>query len=220
LEIVPDNTFSGAVNLVCPASLPVSPAGALGNPTTCGLSLGTTVTEPLQSTLSVTIVAGTPLMFNMTIQTTTTTGTQTLPTTTPPATTRGFSRAGLLLGHSNGAGNGSGTSAPATVVAAPVASSSSAPDSAAVRFLALLIGCTLFIFALTRQQAFLRKHPAAAVFALALIIITVVGCGGSSNQTKGVTPFTPTGTYQLTVQGSAQNGARGYTCTLIVAGQK
>jgi hypothetical protein len=33
-----------------------------------------------------------------------------------------------------------------------------------------------------------------------------------------VIPFTPVGTYTLTVQGSAQGGARGYTCTLIVAG--
>jgi hypothetical protein len=47
----------------------------------------------------------------------------------------------------------------------------------------------------------------------------VAGCGGS-NKKKGTIPFTPTGTYTLTVQGSAQNGARGYTCTLIVAAAK
>ena len=54
-----------------------------------------------------------------------------------------------------------------------------------------------------------------AVFAFALVIATVAGCGGGKS--KGTIPFTPVGTFTLTVQGSAQNGARGYTCTLIVA---
>jgi hypothetical protein len=67
-----------------------------------------------------------------------------------------------------------------------------------------------------RQHAFVRRYPTAIVFAAALIIISVVGCGGGS-KTGTVIPFTPTGTYQLTVQGSAQDGARGYTCTLVVA---
>jgi sugar lactone lactonase YvrE len=213
LEIVPDNTFSGTVNLICPTGLPVSPAGTTGTPTICGLSLGTSVTQPFQSSLSVQVVAGTPLMFNMTIQTTTTAGTQTLPPITPPpAPTHRFSRSGLLAGLSNDGGNGSGPSALRRAVAG-----TSVPDSRMARLLALLAGCSLFIFALIRRQGFLRKHPVTAVFALALIIVTVAGCGGGQN--NGVIPFTPTGTSMLTVQGSAQNGARAYTCTLIVAAE-
>jgi hypothetical protein len=213
LQIVPDSTFSGPVNLVCPANLPVSPAGTVGSPTTCGLSLGTSVTEPLQNLLTVNVVAGTPLAFNMTIQTTTTLGTQTPPPITPPpAARRSFSLMGLLAGRSNGNGGaGSGSTAQTTPSVRP-----SMPASAAVRFFSLLAACSVLVFALTRQEAFLRRHPAVMIFALALIIVTAVGCGGSSNS-KGTIPFTPTGTFMLTVQGSAQDGARGYTCTLIVA---
>lgn len=211
LQITPDNTFSGPVSLVCPSNLPVSPAGALGSPTTCGLSLGTSVSEPLQPTLSVNVVAGTPLAFNMTIQTTTTQGLQTPPPATPAAR-RSFSPMSLLLGSSNGGGNGSGPSSRSTV-----APTMHPTNSIAVRFLALLAVCSLFILSLSRRETFLRKHPAVAIFALALIVGAVAGCGGSS-KSKGVIPFTPVGTYTLTVQGSAQGGARGYTCTLIVAG--
>src|ERR1700722_1498732 len=107
LQIVPDNTFSGPVNLVCPSNLPISPAGTVGSPTTCGLSLGTNVTGPLQPSLTVNVVAGTPLAFNMTIQTTDSRGLQTVPpTTTLPAARGSSSPTSLLLGHSNG-GNGS-----------------------------------------------------------------------------------------------------------------
>jgi sugar lactone lactonase YvrE len=213
LQIVPDSTFSGPVTLVCPSNLPVSPIGSLGSPTTCGLSLGTSVSEPLQTTLVVNVVPRTPLPFNMTIQTTTTLGTQTPPSATPPpAAKRSFSLLGLLASRSNGSGGtGASPAAPKTIVAKrPM------PAFVTNRFFALLIACSLFIFTVTKQKTFLRRHPAAAIFVLALIIATVVGCGGNSNS-KGTIPFTPTGTFNLTVQGSAQNGARGYTCTLIVA---
>jgi sugar lactone lactonase YvrE len=212
LMIVPDNTFSGPVNLVCPSNLPVSPALSVGSPTTCGLSLGTNVTEPLQPSLTVNVVAGTPLAFNMTIQTTDSQGLQTVPpATTTPAARRSFSPTSLLLGQSNGGGNGSTPSGQTTFAPGTYAS-----NLIAIRFLALLAVCSLFIVGLSRRGAFLRKHPALAIFALALVIATVAGCGGGKS--KGTIPFTPVGTYSLTVQGSAQNGARGYTCTLIVAG--
>ena len=211
LQIVPDNTFSGPVNLVCPSNLPVSPAGTVGSPTTCGLSLGTSVSLPLQPNLTVNVVAGTPLAFNMTIQTTDSRGLQTVPpTTTPPAARRSFSPTSLFLGHSNDGGNGSTPSGQSSF--APGTYSS---NSIAIRFLALLALSSLFIVGLSRRGAFLRRHPVCAIFALALVIATVAGCGGGKS--KGTIPFTPVGTFTLTVQGSAQNGARGYTCTLIVA---
>ena len=229
LEILPDNTFSGTVNLTCPTGLPISPVTAVGNPTTCGLSLGTSVTEPLQSSLSVQVVAGTPLMFNMTIQTTTTTGTQTLPTApTPPMSTQRFETGSLLAGLAHGrGGNGSGPSAGATasqktgvVVGAARAAISSATW---IRFAILLFVCWLFVFALAQRQTFGRRQLAAGVVALALIVVTltvaVAGCGGGK-KTATIIPFTPAGTYKLTVRGSAQNAARGYTCTLVVAAGK
>ena len=221
LQIVPDNTFSGIVNLVCPSGLPISPVTAVGNPTTCGLSLGTAITEPLQSSLSVQVVAGTPLMFNMTIQTTTTKGTQTLPTPpTPPMSTQRLGRAALLagLGNTRG-GNGSGPSigeraTPETGMV-PVGTKATISQAVRIRFVILIFVCSLFSLALSRPQTFVRRYLAVSVVALALIIVTVTGCGG--NKTATVIPFTPTGTFMLTVHGSAQNGARGYTCTLIVA---
>ena len=225
LQIVPDNTFDGTVNLVCPSGLPISPVTAVGNPTTCGLSLGTNITEPLQSSLSVQVVAGTPLTFNMTIQTTTTKGTQTLPTPpTPPMSTRRLGRAALLAGLANAlGGNGSGPSSGGTptpeTVLTPVAAKPAISRAVWIRFAILIFVCSLFIFALAQQKKFVRKHLAASVFALALIIVTVAGCGGG-NKTATVIPFTPTGTFMLTVHGSAQNGSRGYTCTLIVASGK
>lgn len=229
LQIVPDNTFSGTVNLVCPSGLPISPITAVGNPTTCGLSLGTSVTEPLQSSLSVQVVAGTPLMFNMTIQTTTTKGTQTLPTApTPPMSTQRLGRAALLAGFVNTrGGNGSGPSAGVTSAPerrlVPFAANGAISRAVWIRFAMLVFLCALFIFALARPQTFVRKHLATSVLALALLIvtvtITVAGCGGG-NKTATVIPFTPTGTFMLTVHGSAQNGSRGYTCTLIVAAGK
>jgi len=191
--------------------LPVSPAGTVGSPTTCGLSLGTSVSLPLQPSLTVNVVAGTPLAFNMTIQTTDSRGLQTVPPgTTTPAARRSFSPTSLLLDHSNGGGNGSTPSGQSSF--APGTYSS---NSIAIRFLVLLALSSLFIVGLGRRGAFLRKHPALAIFALALVIATVAGCGGGKS--KGTIPFTPVGTFTLTVQGSAQNGARGYTCTLIVA---
>src|SRR6202046_162259 len=62
LQIVPDDMFSGQVTVTCPAVLPTS--------TTCGISAGTTVTTPLVPSMMVNVVAGTPLPFNVTFQTT------------------------------------------------------------------------------------------------------------------------------------------------------
>ena len=92
-----------------------------------------------------------------------------------------------------------------------------------IRFAILLFVCWLFVFALAQRQTFGRRQLAAGVVALALIVVTltvaVAGCGGGK-KTATIIPFTPAGTYKLTVRGSAQNAARGYTCTLVVAAGK
>ncbi len=218
LQIVPDSTFSGPVTLVCPSNLPAAPTLTVGSPTTCGISLGTSVTVPFQNTLTVNVVAGTPLAFNMTIQTTTTTGLQTTPPTGGTGTTTGTARkaslGALLLGRSNGSGgSGNGNAAIYRGATAQAPSIRSLPGS---RFLVIILACALIILIAAKQRTMIRRHPALtiALFAV-LLIFTIAGCGGSKS--SGTIPYTPTGTYKLTVQGAAQNGARGYTCTLIVA---
>src|SRR5271156_5005125 len=76
LQIVPDDTFSGTVTLNCPTNLPSAPAGSAGTPTTCGISAGSTVSLPLANTITLPVTAGTAVPFNVTFQTTTTTGKQ------------------------------------------------------------------------------------------------------------------------------------------------
>jgi sugar lactone lactonase YvrE len=213
LQIVPDSTFSGPVTLVCPSDLPVGPTGSVGSPTTCGLSLGTTVTEPLQNMLTVNVVPGTPLAFNMTIQTTDMRGLQTTPptSTTPAAGAKKLSLGALLLGKSNGSGGPNSGNRRNADSAAPAVQSLSP-----VRLLLIVLACALVVFVSTKHQSLIRRHPGFALAVFAALLITIAGCGGSS-KSKGTIPYTPTGTYKLTVQGSAQNAARGYTCTLIVA---
>jgi len=51
---------------------------------------------------------------------------------------------------------------------------------------------------------------------LAVAICAVLGgCHGTSS-TANVIPYTPTGTYTLTVHGFVQNASRGFTMTLVV----
>ena len=57
--------------------------------------------------------------------------------------------------------------------------------------------------------------PVLALFLLLAMTPVIVGCHHSSGTTATI-PYTPTGTYTLTVQGSAQNAGRGFTVTLVV----
>src|SRR5271170_4596048 len=201
LQIVPDDTFSGTVTLNCPTNLPSAPVGSAGTPTTCGISAGTSVSRPLANTLTLPVVAGTAVPFNVTFQTTTTGGTQ----FGAPATT-GIKRiaalAGLLSSRSGGSpdsgGSGRGRIQAATAPATAV--------SLAVIFSILAL--------LTRQKRLPRK-VLVLTFTFAVAICAVLGgCGHSS--TTSVIPYTPTGTYPLTVHGFAQNASRGFTMTLVV----
>jgi len=87
LQIVPDNTFSGAVTLICPTNLPQA--------TTCTFT--PMATNPPPNTLVVNVTPGTPVPFSMILQTT--------GPTTPTTTSTGFWPA-IFGGGSNG---GSGT---------------------------------------------------------------------------------------------------------------
>src|SRR5580698_5186783 len=114
LQLVPDDIFTGTVTLNCPTNLPVAPAGTAGTPTICGISLGTTVSLPLSNTITVPVVAGTAVPFNITFQTTNTAGIKfgaPPPPPAPPSTTaakRIGALAGFFWSSSGGSSNSGG----------------------------------------------------------------------------------------------------------------
>ncbi len=212
-QIVPDANFSGAVTLVCPGNLPASPVGTTGQPTTCGISAGTAVTEPLTTSLVVDVTAGTAVPFNVTFQTTNSKGQQTLPTSSSNSTdgNRTFALAAFA-----GAKNTDGPSAPHSGAAS---SAKRIVCYALITFFAAL----LLSLAAVRMISMYRTKgiastvrvliPSFAMFALLAAVTTFLGCHHYQNPTI---TSTPAGTYSLTVQGSAQNTSRGFTMTLIV----
>lgn len=201
LQIVPDSTFSGTVTLNCPTNLPVAPAGTVGAPTICGISAGTSVSIPLANTLTVPVVAGTAVPFNITFQTTATNGRQ--------FSGIGASRSAGLVGlFASRSGGNDASGGVRTGVAG-----GSAQRSAVL--LVLLAGGLFVLVPIARQKQLRRGATVLAFIFAAVMCATFVGCGGGSG-TASVIPYTPTGTYPLTVHGSAQNAARGFTVTLVV----
>src|SRR5271170_5323063 len=202
LQIVPDDTFSGTVTLNCPTNLPSAPAGSAGTPTTCGISAGTTVSLPLANTITLPVVAGTAAPFTITFQTTTTAGTQ----FGAPATTgakRIAALAGLFSSRSGGSpdSGGSGRGWNRAAVELPAA---------------ILLAAMFSILALLARQKRLPRMIPALTFALAVAICAVLAGCHHYNANAGAIPYTPTGTYPLTVHGFVQNASRGFTFTLVV----
>ena len=200
LQIVPDDTFTGLVTLNCPTNLPSSPAGNIGSPTTCGISAGSTVNTPLTNTITLPVVAGTAVPFNVTFQTTTTTGKQ----FGPPPSTPPPSSVALLSAFSARSGGGSGG-----------AGRGRSPAALALTAILLLAAMASSLALLWRQKRLPGWVPVFAIACAVVICATVAGCGHSNN-TQNIIPYTPTGTYSLTVHGSAQNASRGFTMTLVV----
>jgi hypothetical protein len=80
---------------------------------------------------------------------------------------------------------------------------------------ALLLAAMFSILVLlARQKRLPRLVPILALGSAITICGAVGGCGGS--KTTAVIPYTPTGTYTLTVHGFVQNASRGFTMTLVV----
>jgi hypothetical protein len=201
LQIVPDDTFSGSVTLNCPTNLPSAPAGSAGNPTVCGISAGSTVSLPLANTITLPVVAGTAVPFNVTFQTTTTNGKQ-FPAPAAAPVRRLGALAGLFSSRSGGSGNS--------------VSSGSAQDRVARELAAAFLLAVFFLWVwLVRQTCLPRMVPALAFTFVVAICATVAGCH-HYNSTANVIPYTPTGTYTLTVHGFVQNASRGFTMTLVV----
>ncbi|MFZ1032539.1 MAG: hypothetical protein WAN72_11150 [Candidatus Acidiferrales bacterium] len=201
LQVVSDNTFSGTVMLICPTGLPVAPTGTTGSPTTCGLAAGTSVTTPLVDTLALPVTAGTAAPFTLTFQTTTTAGTQIPPTTAPPSSQRTRRATAFLPTTFDDDSNGSSNSAPASV--------------GTIRLVVFLIAIvSVILIAVNPLRPSRRLAGVLALLLLLAMTPVIAGCHHSSTTTT--IPYTPTGTYKLTVQGSAQNAGRGFTVTLVV----
>ena len=206
LQIVPDDTFSGAVTLLCPSgsSLPLA--------TTCGISAGTTVTTPLVPMLTVTVSPNTPVPFNVTFQTTSAVITKT----------------GTLAPGFSGKGPGAELKSLAALKNSPT-------PAAKLRGFAFFttILCAVFALLISRRGALHlpairraletfrnklifsgRVRKSVSVVALFVLFVAILnGCHHGS--TTGIV-VTPKGTTNLTIQGTAQNATRGFTVTLVV----
>ncbi|MGA7856182.1 MAG: hypothetical protein WCA15_22885 [Candidatus Acidiferrales bacterium] len=202
LQVVPDNTFSGTVMLICPTGLPAAPIGTTNSPTTCGLTAGTSVTTPLVNTLALPVTAGTVAPFTVTFQTTTTAGTQIPPTTTPPSSQR--TRRAIVFLPTNHDDDSNGSS-----------NSLSASTGTMLSTSLLIALVSALLIALKPRRPSRRLAGVLALFLLLAMTPVIAGCHHSSGTTATI-PYTPTGTYTLTVQGSAQNAGRGFTVTLVV----
>jgi hypothetical protein len=190
LQIVPDDTFSGPVTLLCPLG------SALPKATTCGISAGTTVTTPLVPMLTVTVTAGTPVPFNVTFQTT-----STATATSTATTTSMFPGSGIF-------GRGDDVNWPG----ATLRDSAGFPAFSLLGSLGVsaLIICAIFLFSVSGSGV---KRPLSVLGVCAIFAVVLVGCHHTS--TTGIV-VTPKGTYNLTVQGTAQGATRGFTVTMVV----
>ena len=202
LQIVPDDTFSGVVTLNCPTNLPSAPTGSAGNPTTCGISAGTTVSLPLANTLTLPVTAGTAVPFNVTFQTTTTSGKQ-FPAAAAAAARRLSAIAWFFSSTSGGAASSGGSRGLRNQGAGELAA-------------ALLLAAIFCILVWLARQTRLRRVVPVLAFTVAVTICAILGGCHSYNSSASVTPFTPTGTFPLTVHGFVQNASRGFTMTLVV----
>jgi sugar lactone lactonase YvrE len=212
LQLVPDDIFTGTVTLNCPTNLPVAPAGTAGTPTICGISLGTTVSLPLSNTITVPVVAGTAVPFNITFQTTNTAGIKfgaPPPPPAPPSTTaakRIGALAGFFWSSSGGSSNSGG----------PKSSGSRRMEAQAELVAAVLLAAIFSILALLIQNKRSRRMIPVLTFTFAIAICAILGGCHNYSSTTNIIPYTPTGTYALTVHGFAQNGSRGFTMSLVV----
>jgi sugar lactone lactonase YvrE len=207
LQIVPDDTFSGAVTLVCPSGT------ALPLATTCGVSAGTTVTTPLVPMLTVNVSPNTPVPFNVTFQTTSAVTVKSA-AIGPGVSANGpgdklKSLAGLDIGSTRNAFL-RGFAYLTLILFAMFALLIS--RRAAVQPAAIQRALETFCNKLTFSG---RVRPSVSLLALFVIFAAVLGgCHSSSN--KSTIVVTPKGTTNLTVQGTAQNATRGFTVTMVV----
>lgn len=190
LQVVPDDTFSGTVTLLCPSG------SALPAATTCGISAGTTVTTPLVPMLAVNVTAGTPVPFNVTFQTTST------------ATATSTSTTTSMVPGSGIVGRGDGMNWPG----ATLRNSAGFPAFSLLGSFGMLaaILCAIFVFSAFGSG---MKRTISVLGVCAIFAVVLAGCHHTS--TTGIV-VTPKGTYDFTVQGTAQGATRGFSVTMVV----
>ncbi len=204
LQLVPDDTFGGAVTLLCPGNLPAA--------TSCGISAGTSVTTPLVPTLVANVTPGTAVPFNVTFQTT----------------------SGVVVKPA-GADAGSIIFAPSGGLSGPVNSARNFPR----RPLPALFGASAILLAVLFAPLFSRPNrrdgsAQDAVFEdprdnfvfgsrlrgtlciCALVAFFAAALGGCHHSSTTGIVITPKGTFNLTVQATAQNATRGFVVTMVV----
>ncbi len=190
LQIVPHETFSGTVTLLCPSG------SALPAATTCGISAGTTVTTPLVPMLMVTVTAGTPVPFNVTFQTK---STATVTTTTTTTT---------MIPGSGVFGRGNDMNWPGATQRNSVGLLAFSLLGSFGVLAAIL--CAIFVFSASGSGA---KRTIWVLAVCAIFAVVLSGCHHTS--TTGIV-VTPKGTYNFTVQGTAQGATRGFSVTTVV----
>jgi sugar lactone lactonase YvrE len=216
LQVVPDNTFSGPVTLICPTGLPAGPTGTTASPTTCGISAGTSVVTPLVNQLTLNVTAGTPAPFTLTFQTTSTAGTQVPPAPTTPSSQR-VRRTVAFVPSSHHDDDANGSFGPdVRALGRFWHLLSRYVTTVGLRLLSFLIVIAGLILVLVSRKNATRRLASTSALLLLLAMTAIIGGCHHNSSSQATTPFTPTGTYTLTVQGSAQNAARGFTVTLVV----
>ena len=190
LQIVPDDTFSGTVTLLCPLG------SALPAATTCGISAGTTVTTPLVPMLTVNVTAGTPVPFNVTFQ------------TTSAATVTSTTTTTSMVPGSGIFGGGDDMNWPS----ATLHNSAGFPAISLLGSFGALaaIICSIFVFSVSGAGV---KRTISVLAVCAVFAVLLVGCHHTS--TTGIV-VTPKGTYNFTIQGTAQGASRGFSVTMVV----
>lgn len=204
LQLVPDDTFGGAVTLLCPGNLPAA--------TSCGISAGTSVTTPLVPTLVATVTPGTAVPFNVTFQTT---SGVVVKAAGADAGSIIFAPSGGLSGPANSARNFPRGPLPAlfgasaillAVLSAPLFSGPNRRDGSAQDA----------VFEDPRDNFVFgsRLHETLCICALVAFFAAALG-GCHHSSTTGIV-ITPKGTSNLTIQATAQNATRGFVVTMVV----
>jgi len=140
--------------------------------------------------------------FNVTFQTTTTTGRQ-----FPAPAAAAARRLGAIAGFFSSTTGGSAGSG-----------DSGGPRNQAARELAAAVLLALTFFSLVWLVYQTNLSRKVKVFGLTFAVAICAALGGChhTTSTANVIPYTPTGTYTLTVHGFVQNASRGFTMMLVV----
>jgi sugar lactone lactonase YvrE len=190
MMVVPDNSFSGNVTIVCPPNLPALSFCTVTSPT---LVMGTNNVVNVPT-------PGTAAPFTVVIRTTSTTGVN-----NPPKSMSG----GFLPRNFPGGGS----SHPA------IGTRTRIPFFSGLAFLLAGTFFTIF-FVIVRSPrangAAVRRSMAVRVGGLAATVLALAGILAGCHHTIATSTGTPAGTYNFLIQGTAQGAANGFVVQMVV----